>query len=103
MRRLTGDAGVVDAFLRANSATPGFTDRQDLTSRRPTVRRRIDYVVVVPGVHSGGRVVGSRVVLDEPGGPGRARRASDHHGVLAEIAGPMLTDYFRARRGKGRG
>lgn len=24
-------------------------------------------------------------------------------GVLAEIAGPMLTDYFRARRGKGRG
>ncbi|MFN3701935.1 tRNA adenosine(34) deaminase TadA [Thermomonas sp.] len=24
-------------------------------------------------------------------------------GVLAEIAGPMLTDYFRARRGKARG
>jgi tRNA(Arg) A34 adenosine deaminase TadA len=24
-------------------------------------------------------------------------------GVLAEVAGPMLTDYFRARRGKARG
>ena len=41
---------------------------------------------LVPGAGSGARVVGSRVVLDQPGGPGPARWPSDHYGVLAEIA-----------------
>jgi endonuclease/exonuclease/phosphatase family metal-dependent hydrolase len=83
---LTGDAGFVDAFARANPAAAGFTEGQDVTSSRPTASRRIDYVFLVPGAHSAGRVVTSRVVLDEPGGPGRARWPSDHYGVLADIA-----------------
>ncbi len=86
VRLLTGDAGFVDAFASANPAAAGFTDGQDVTSTRPTARRRIDYVFLVPGERSAGRVVGSRVVLDQPGGPGRARWPSDHYGVLAEIA-----------------
>ena len=57
-----------------------------MTSRRPTASQRIDYVFLVPGSARPARVVGSRVVLDQPVGRGRARWPSDHYGVLAEIA-----------------
>ncbi len=86
VRVLTEDAGFVDAFARANPAEAGFTDGQDVTSGRATASRRIDYVFLIPGSRSGGRVVGSRVVLDRPAGLGQARWPSDHYGVLAEIA-----------------
>jgi endonuclease/exonuclease/phosphatase family metal-dependent hydrolase len=86
VRVLTEDAGFVDVFARSNPAAAGFTDGQDVASGRATASRRIDYVFLVPGARSGARVIGSRVVLNQPGGPGRARWPSDHYGVLAEIA-----------------
>ena len=86
VRLLIQDAGFVDAFAHANPAATGFTDGQDVKSGRPTANQRIDYVFLAPGERSGGRVVRSRVVLDEPSGPGGTRWPSDHYGVLAEIA-----------------
>jgi endonuclease/exonuclease/phosphatase family metal-dependent hydrolase len=86
VRLLTHEAGLVDAFGRANPAERGFTDRQDVEAARATTDRRIDYVFLAPGRQVPGRVVGSRVVLREPSGSGRVRRPSDHYGVLAEIA-----------------
>jgi endonuclease/exonuclease/phosphatase family metal-dependent hydrolase len=86
VRVLTREAGFVDAFALANPAAAGFTDGQDVTSARATARQRIDYVFLAPGQRVPGRVVGSRVVLDEPRGEGRVRWPSDHYGVLAEIA-----------------
>ena len=67
-------------------AAAGFTDGQDVEARGRRPQRRIDYVFLAPGQRAAGRVVGSRVVLDQPGGPGRVRWPSDHYGVLAEIA-----------------
>jgi endonuclease/exonuclease/phosphatase family metal-dependent hydrolase len=86
VRVLTEDAGFVDVFARGNPTAAGFTGGQNVASGRATASRRIDYVFLVPGARSDARVVGSRVVLDQPGGPDRARWASDHYGVLAEIA-----------------
>lgn len=83
---LTREAGFVDAFGRASPATAGFTGGQDVEVPRPTARERIDYVFLAPGQRMSGRVVGSRVVLHEPGEAGRVRWPSDHYGVLAEIA-----------------
>jgi endonuclease/exonuclease/phosphatase family metal-dependent hydrolase len=86
VRLLTHDAGFVDAFALVNPGAPGFTDGQDVEVARSTARRRIDYVFLAPGQRVPGRVVGSRVVLHEPSGPGKVRWPSDHYGVLAEIA-----------------
>ena len=71
VRLLTHDAGFVDAFALANPGAPGFTDGQDVEVARPTASQRIDYVFLAPGQRSAGRVVGSRVVLDEPARTGR--------------------------------
>jgi hypothetical protein len=53
----------------------------------PTVRRRVDYVLLLPGSRVAARVVSSRVVLDTPGrrADGGPLWPSDHYGVLAEI------------------
>jgi endonuclease/exonuclease/phosphatase family metal-dependent hydrolase len=84
---LTGQAGFLDAFRLANPAAPGLTDGQELDAPRATVEQRIDYVFLLPGLEVPGRVVGSRVVLDRPRRRGReALWASDHYGVLANIA-----------------
>lgn len=42
-------------------------------------------------------------VFDLLADPRHNHRIGVGGGVLAEVAGPMLTDYFRARRGKARG
>lgn len=83
---LTEEAGFVDAFERANPAAPGFTDGQDVEVAQATARRRLDYVFLAPGLRVPGRVIRSRVVLDEPRAAGRVLWPSDHYGVLAEIA-----------------
>jgi endonuclease/exonuclease/phosphatase family metal-dependent hydrolase len=81
------EGGFIDAFRAANPTEPGLTVWQRINAAAPTVFRRVDYIFVVPGRNVTGRVVSSRVVLDEPG---RARDGtplwpSDHYGVLAEI------------------
>ncbi len=85
--RLTGEAGFGDVFRSLHPDAPGFTvwQRHDVPER--TVRRRVDYVFLVPGTEHAGRVLASRVVLDRPEreADGRTLWPSDHHGVLAEI------------------
>jgi hypothetical protein len=51
------------------------------------VRRRVDFVFLVPGHVVPGRVLSSRVVLDAPRAleDGRVLWPSDHYGVLAEL------------------
>jgi endonuclease/exonuclease/phosphatase family metal-dependent hydrolase len=99
---LTREAGFVDAFARANPTLPGFTDGQDVRSAARSARRRIDYVFLAPGAERSLRVAGSRVVLGDAAASGRARWASDHYGVLADIVldeGAAVTpDGFRADR-----
>jgi endonuclease/exonuclease/phosphatase family metal-dependent hydrolase len=87
IRRLTQQSGFVDAFRAANRSAPGLTLRQDVRAPLPTVRRRVDYVFLVPGRAVPGRVRASRVVLDDPRTqPGQTVLwPSDHYGVLAEI------------------
>jgi endonuclease/exonuclease/phosphatase family metal-dependent hydrolase len=87
IRRLTDQAGFVDAFHAANPTDPGHTVWQRVTSPTPTVHRRVDYVFLVPGTIVPGRVVGSRLVLNKPGrlADGRVLWPTDHYGVLAEI------------------
>lgn len=84
---LTNGIGFVDAFRAANPAAPGLTVWQRIAVPTPTVFRRVDYVFVAPGASVGGRVVASRVVLDEPGtlSDGSLLWPSDHYGVYAEI------------------
>ena len=86
MHVLTREAGWVDTFRHANPTASGFTEGQDVETGQPTAARRIDYVLLVPGARVPGRVVASRVVLDEPRGKGPVRWPSDHHGVLTDIA-----------------
>lgn len=85
--RLTGRAGFVDVFRLLHPDAPGFTVWQRHDAPERTVRRRVDYVFLVPGTRSGGRVVASRVVLDQPAraADGGTLWPSDHYGVLAEI------------------
>jgi endonuclease/exonuclease/phosphatase family metal-dependent hydrolase len=88
IRTLTEDAGFVDAYRRANPDAIGATVRQQIDAPESTVRRRIDYVFLVPGREVHGEVVSSRVVLDVPHRfpDGRTLWPSDHYGVLAELA-----------------
>jgi endonuclease/exonuclease/phosphatase family metal-dependent hydrolase len=86
IRVLTQKVGFVDVFEVANPAAPGFTAGQDLEDPHATATRRLDYAFLAPGQRVRGRVIRSRVVLDEPRAAGRARWSSDHYGVLAEIA-----------------
>jgi len=79
--------GFLDLFRAANPAAVGATTRQDVLAPVPTVRRRIDYVLLLPGSRVEASVVSSRVVLDQPGrrADGGPLWPSDHYGVLAEI------------------
>jgi endonuclease/exonuclease/phosphatase family metal-dependent hydrolase len=81
------DDGLVDAFCTANPGAPGFTVWQRVEAPEPTVFRRVDYILLLPGAESPGRVVSSRVVLNTPDRrpDGRTLWPSDHYGVLAEI------------------
>jgi endonuclease/exonuclease/phosphatase family metal-dependent hydrolase len=80
-------AGFVDAFRSRNPEAPGPTILQDITAARPTARRRVDYVFVVPGTAFPGEVHASRVVLDRPGrgADGGPLWPSDHYGVFATV------------------
>jgi endonuclease/exonuclease/phosphatase family metal-dependent hydrolase len=81
------ERGFVDLFREANPTALGATTRQDVLAPGPTVRRRVDYVLLLPGTRLSARVVSSRVVLDTPGqrDDGGPLWPSDHYGVLAEI------------------
>jgi endonuclease/exonuclease/phosphatase family metal-dependent hydrolase len=87
IRRLTGQAGFVDAFRATHPSEPGATLPQDIRAPMPTVRRRVDYVFLVPGRAVRGCVRASRVVLDRPRtlADGTVLWPSDHYGVLADI------------------
>ena len=63
---LTEDAGFIDAFRSANPTLPGLTVWQRVDAPSPTVKRRADYLFVIPGVEVQGRVLSSRVVLNAP-------------------------------------
>jgi endonuclease/exonuclease/phosphatase family metal-dependent hydrolase len=88
IRALTGAAGFVDAFRTANPDEPGHTVWQPVTTPHRAVRRRVDYVFLVPGRRFAGSVVGSRVVVDTPRRrpDGSVLWPSDHYGVLAELS-----------------
>jgi endonuclease/exonuclease/phosphatase family metal-dependent hydrolase len=85
---LTREAGFVDAFRTANPGAAGPTVWQRVEAPEATVRRRVDYLFLVAGTATPGRVLASRVVLDQPGrgADGRSLWPSDHYGVLAEVA-----------------
>ncbi len=83
----TRDAGFIDAFRTANPSQPGLTVWQRMDETAPTVRRRVDYVFMVPGEMAQGRVLSSRLVLDAPRTlpDGRTLWPSDHYGVMADL------------------
>jgi endonuclease/exonuclease/phosphatase family metal-dependent hydrolase len=87
IRRLTRQGGFVDVFRAANPAAAGPTVWQAVRAPFATVRRRVDFVFLVPGRAIPGSVRASRVVLDVPRtlADGTVLWPSDHYGVLAEL------------------
>src|SRR5262245_37871256 len=85
--RLTHQAGYVDAFRSANPGAAGSSVFPAVRPPGPTVRRRVDFVFLVPGHVVPGRVLTSRVVLNapRPAENGQVLWPSDHYGVLAEL------------------
>jgi endonuclease/exonuclease/phosphatase family metal-dependent hydrolase len=81
------ETGMIDVFRAANPDEPGLTVWQRVEAPEPTVFRRVDYILLVPGTQFRGRVLGSRVVLNQPErrDDGSALWPSDHYGVLADI------------------
>ena len=81
------DRGFVDLFRAANPSSPGATTWQVITSPDSTVRRRVDYALMLPARQTAARVLTSRVVLNAPGqGPGGGPLwPSDHYGVFVEL------------------
>src|SRR5262245_54190721 len=81
-------ADFVDAFRAANPTAPGATTWQRLDGPVSTARRRIDYILMMPGTAVCSGVPRGRVVLDRPGrrADGSPLWPSDHYGVLADIA-----------------
>jgi endonuclease/exonuclease/phosphatase family metal-dependent hydrolase len=84
---LTEGTGFMDAFRSVNPTLPGLTVWQRVDAPAPTVKRRVDYLFVIPGGEVPGRVLSSRVVLNAPRQlpDGTALWPSDHYGVLAEV------------------
>jgi endonuclease/exonuclease/phosphatase family metal-dependent hydrolase len=80
--------GFVDAFRAVNPSEPGPTTWQRVDGPVSTARRRVDYIFVLPGTRGVADVRDSRVVLDRPGqrADGTPLWASDHYGVLADVA-----------------
>jgi endonuclease/exonuclease/phosphatase family metal-dependent hydrolase len=84
---LTREAGFSDAFRIANPTLPGLTVWQQVDAPTAMVRRRGDYIFLVPGTIVAGKVLSARVILNTPGRlpDGRVLWPSDHYGVLAEL------------------
>jgi endonuclease/exonuclease/phosphatase family metal-dependent hydrolase len=84
---LRAEHGFVDAFREVNPTARGHTVWQRIDAPAPTVRRRVDYVFLVPGTAVRGRVLDSRLVLDAPVRleDGGYLWPSDHYGVLASV------------------
>jgi endonuclease/exonuclease/phosphatase family metal-dependent hydrolase len=95
--RLTHQAGYVDAFRAANPGEPGATVFQAIRAPGATVRRRVDFLFLVPGHVVPGRVLSSRVVLNAPRtqANGQTLWPSDHYGVLADL--DIFPDFAAAR------
>jgi endonuclease/exonuclease/phosphatase family metal-dependent hydrolase len=85
----------IDAFRTANPSLPGLTVWQPIAAPISMVRRRVDYLFLVPGEEYRGRVISSRIILNTPQrlSDGSVLWPSDHYGVLAE-----LEVFPRARR-----
>jgi endonuclease/exonuclease/phosphatase family metal-dependent hydrolase len=85
---LTAESGFVDVFRAARPSDPGFTVWQPVTTPERRVRRRVDYVFLVPAPRVPGVIVDSWVVVDQPGSlpDGTPLWPSDHYGVLADLA-----------------
>ena len=79
--------GLVDAFGAANPGVPAPTVFQRIRAAAPTVTRRVDYVLVLPGTERAPVVRGSRVILDVPQrlDDGSHLWPSDHHGIAAAV------------------
>jgi endonuclease/exonuclease/phosphatase family metal-dependent hydrolase len=84
---LTREGGLVDVFRNANPTARGATVWRGTTTSESTLRRRMDYLFLLPGAAFTGRVLSSRVVADRLGRlpDGTSLRASDHSAVLATI------------------
>jgi endonuclease/exonuclease/phosphatase family metal-dependent hydrolase len=80
--------GFVDAFRTMHPTDAGATVWQRVDGPISTVRRRVDYVLVLAGTGATADVRASRVVLDHPGqrADGSPLWPSDHYGVLADVA-----------------
>jgi exonuclease III len=87
MATFTHEAGFVDAFRSVHPTAAGFTCDQALYGSSPTVSQRIDYLLVLPGAETPGKVCSSQVILHTPQqlADGRIVWPSDHYGVLAEV------------------
>ena len=85
---LAAEVAFVDAFRAVHPDAPGFTVYQPVTALERRARRRVDYVLLVPGRVVAGAVVDSRVVVDVPGrlADGSPIWPSDHYGVLADLS-----------------
>lgn len=84
---LTQKLGLIDTFRWMNPTTPGLTVWQRVDAPTLTVFRRVDYIFLLPGKTSPGRVYASRVILNTPHrlADGRTLWPSDHFGVLSEV------------------
>ena len=87
MAALAAEVEFVDAFRAVHPDAPGFTVYQPVTAPERRARRRVDYVLLVPGRVFPGAVVDSRVVVDTPGrlADGTLLWPSDHYGVMADL------------------
>jgi endonuclease/exonuclease/phosphatase family metal-dependent hydrolase len=87
MTLLMHEAGLIDTFRVANPSVPGFTVWQWVYASRPTVFRRVDYLLLRPRNNGGGRILSSHLVLNTPRrlSDGRTLWPSDHYGVLTEV------------------
>ena len=80
------ERGFVDVFRALHPDEPGWTVWQRHDAPERTVRRRVDFLFLVPGTESAGRPLASRVVLDQPRrSDGATLWPSDHYGVLADV------------------
>jgi exonuclease III len=81
------EQGFVDLYRAANPTATIVTVRQDVNAPVATARRRVDYVLALPGAAFTAQVVSSRVVLNRPQqeADGRSLWPSDHYGIFAEL------------------
>ena len=87
MLALARKHGFIDAYRAVRRDEPGHTTWQQPDGPAVTVRRRIDFIFVVPNGAPTPRVRTSRVVLDTPQRrpDGSTLWPSDHYGVLADV------------------